>query len=146
MTNIAEERVRALLDAFETQDLEIMRQSFHPEATFELPFEDRFETKSGVDDVMAHFARCFDPDNGLFRTLVFDVQALFHDPDEDAIVVQYTSRGVLREFEADYENSYVGVLRIQDGVVARWQEYANPLKGTSRRLEALRQAVAASPG
>lgn len=133
--------VRSLLGAFEAQDIALMATSFHRDVTFELPFEDRFVTKVGIEAVLAHFRHCFDPEAGLFASLAFEVEALVHDPEADVSVAQYRSRGVLREFGADYENAYVGVFALRDGLVVRWQEYANPLKGTSRRLEALRRAA-----
>jgi ketosteroid isomerase-like protein len=133
--------IRKIFEAFAVKDLDTVRDSFHPDVSFELPFEDRFTGRFGKAAVVAHFEMVFDPAEGLFTEQHFEIDAIHVSTDLQTVVVQCRSAAILREFSAPYENSYVSVFALRDGLVHRWQEYANPLKGTSRRLEQLRSAT-----
>jgi ketosteroid isomerase-like protein len=131
--------IRRLFDAFAAKDFDTVRSSFHDDVCFELPFEDRFMGRFGKVEVIEHFEKkVYDPTNGLFSEQQFEIDAVHVTADGTTVVVQCRSTAILREFGAPYENQYVHVFALKGGLVLRWQEYANPLKGTSRRLEALR--------
>lgn len=67
----------------------------------------------------------------LFDPFEFTVVETYLGTDPDVIIVEYTSRGTARPTGRDYDNRYVGIMRVRDGKVQLWREYHNPEQMTA---------------
>jgi ketosteroid isomerase-like protein len=67
----------------------------------------------------------------LFDPFTFSVTETYLGVEPEVIIVEYTSRGRARPTGREYENRYVGVMRINDGQLRLWREYHNPEQMTA---------------
>lgn len=51
--------------------------------------------------------------------------------DPDVAVIEFSATGRVRETSAPFERSYIVVLTVRDGLVARYRDYWNPLESFS---------------
>lgn len=67
----------------------------------------------------------------LFDPFMFSVLDTYLGADPEVVIVEYASRGRARPTGRDYQNRYVGVMRIRDSKVHFWREYHNPEQMTA---------------
>jgi ketosteroid isomerase-like protein len=56
--------------------------------------------------------------------------------DPDVAIFEMTAAGRVKDTDEPYEMSYVVVLTVRDGRIARYRDYWNPLKALSVEAEA----------
>jgi ketosteroid isomerase-like protein len=116
MAHPNEELVRRGFDAFNTGDIDTIRELFDQDAVWHAPGRNPLAgDHQGVDAILGFFARAMEVTGGTFRAELHDVVA----NDEHAVAI-YVSRGQREGRTLD--NNTVLVSHIRDGRLAEtWQ-------------------------
>jgi uncharacterized protein len=116
MAHPNEELVRRGFDAFNTGDVNMLRELFHQDAVWHAPGRNPVAgDHQGVDAILGFFARTMEVTGGTFRVELHDVVA----NDEHAVAI-YVSRGQREGRTLD--NNTVLVSHIRNGRLAEaWQ-------------------------
>jgi len=67
---------------------------------------------------------------GMFDPMTLDVTAAYPCADSAMIVLEYASNATVKHNGNPYANRYVGIFRVEDGLVTFWREYHNPEEAT----------------
>jgi ketosteroid isomerase-like protein len=62
----------------------------------------------------------------MFNPFRLEVTATYPGADGITIVAEYTSDGVVAHNDRPYLNRYVGIFRIESGLITFWREFHNP--------------------
>jgi len=57
----------------------------------------------------------------------YEITAVFDLVDPNCLIAEYHSNSRFRPSGAPYRNDYLGIFRFDDGLVAYWREYINPV-------------------
>lgn len=96
----------------------------HDDVVFEFPFPAAGTPpfKRGKDSFMEGFYMI----KASFKHFALIPGQFYFDPEQNTVVAEFTSFGVLAATDTDYHNRYVGVFGFRDGKIALWREYLNP--------------------
>jgi len=74
----------------------------------------------------------------------YKINHIYEMADPALLIAEYTSHTVYRPTRRPYSNSYLGILRFDDGKVTQWREYLNPLVIKESMLADFEKPVPAS--
>lgn len=107
--------------AFQTGDLDALRELFAPDLKWHTPGNGRYSgTRNGVDDTVAMFLQQFEESGGTFKVEVHDILA----NDEHAVALGTASA---QKDGRSISSNYTHVVHLRDGKVAEsWIFDENP--------------------
>jgi uncharacterized protein len=114
------------------RDLDAFEEIWTRDAVQAIPFPPEgfgaFVTPSfeGRAAIMAHYRAAF----ANRRDHVFTIAAIHRLPDAETVIVEAAGRSLVGETGRIYENRYVCVFEITDGLISRLREYVDPLAFT----------------
>jgi len=62
-----------------------------------------------------------------FDPYAYKITMFYDMADPAMLIVEYTSHTIYHPTGQPYSNAYLGILRFEDGKIAYWREYLNPL-------------------
>ncbi|MUM18906.1 nuclear transport factor 2 family protein [Mycobacterium sp. CBMA271] len=112
-------------------DINKVRAELHETLFFRLPYEEAVPDldRDGFIQLLEGIFATFDKFE-ITVTQVFDLL------DPTIVIATYTGDCSVRGQGTAYRNEYIGLFELTDGLIARWQEYDNPVV-VSRALAAL---------
>ncbi len=114
------ERIRSYFDLIATGDVEALAQHWHDEIVFETPFSftgqpSRTEGKQAVYERLS-------TSYGLV-SMVFHITEIYELTDPDRFLVEYSSDGHMLDSGERYQNDYITLVEVQDGLISRYREF-----------------------
>lgn len=62
----------------------------------------------------------------IFTSFKLHIHEIYDCPDQDAVVFEQTSSGILAANNQPYSNRYLMIFKFRDGKVVLWREFFNP--------------------
>jgi uncharacterized protein len=116
--------VRRFLDMVAAMDFDGAADMLTEDSIVAMPFSPKSDPHEGREAMRAAFKR----DVPLFLArIAFTIERAAFDPEEQRIVVEYSSEGTLVSGRP-YANRYIGTWDFRGEAIAGWREYFNPLK------------------
>jgi ketosteroid isomerase-like protein len=99
-------------------------QYLHPEIVVDCPFPAFHQgpMRRGASQIAAGFA--FLP--AVFSRFKLTITGVFDCPEQNSVVFEQLSEGVLKATGAAYANRYLMIFGFRDGKIVLWREYFNP--------------------
>jgi ketosteroid isomerase-like protein len=114
---------RELFGSLSSGDVEAFASKLHPDVVFQCPFYTSVPDVQGRDALRHMFVQV----HTLFSRVHYEVVDAFSAQDPSRVIVECFGDNVAATTGAAYQNHYVILLRIHDGVVVEWREFSNPL-------------------
>jgi ketosteroid isomerase-like protein len=110
-------------------DTQALLSRCRDDVVFEFPFApegrpQRLEGKQAVGEYLAAIA------SGAVLERLTSLE-MHQTVDPDVAVIEFSASGRVRDADSPFERSYVVVLTVRDGLVARYRDYWNPLASFS---------------
>ena len=114
------ERIRSYFDLIATGDVEALAQHWHDEIVFEAPFSftgkpSRTEGKQAVYERLS-------TSYGLV-SMAFHITEVYELTDPDRFLIEYSSDGHMLDSGERYQNDYITLVELQDGLISRFREF-----------------------
>ena len=114
------ERIRGYFDLIATGDVDALSPHWHDEIVFEAPFS--FTGKPsctvGKQEVYDRLSASY----GLV-SMAFHITAIYELIDPDRFLVEYDSDGDMLGSGEKYQNSYITLVELRDGLISRFREF-----------------------
>ena len=114
------QHIREYFDLIATGDVDALARYWHEEIVFEAPFS--FTGKPsrtvGKQEVYDRLSTSF----GLV-SMAFHITEIYELIDPDRFLVEYNSDGHLLGSGERYQNSYITLVEMQDGLISRFREF-----------------------
>ena len=113
-------RIQGYFDLIATGDVDALSQYWHDEIVFEAPFSftgkpSRTEGKQEVYDRLS-------TSYGLV-SMAFHITEIYELIDPDRFLMEYNSDGHMLGSGERYQNSYITLVEMQDGLISRFREF-----------------------
>ncbi|MCQ3811124.1 MAG: nuclear transport factor 2 family protein [Acidimicrobiia bacterium] len=114
------ERIREYFDLIATGDVDELAQYWHDEIMFEAPFSftgkpSRTVGKQAVYDRLS-------TSYGLV-SMAFHITEIYELSDPDRFLVEYDSDGHMLGSGERYQNSYITLVEVREGLISRFREF-----------------------
>ena len=114
------QQIREYFDLIATGDVDALARYWHDEIVFEAPFS--FTGKPsrtvGKQEVYDRLSTSY----GLV-SMAFRISEIYELIDPDRFLVEYNSDGHMLGSGEQYQNSYITLVEMQDGLISRFREF-----------------------
>lgn len=114
------QRIREYFDLIATGNVDTLAQYWHDEIVFEAPFSFTGKPSRTVGKQAVH-DRLF-TSYGLV-SMAFHIIEIYELIDPDRFLVEYDSDGHMLGSGERYQNSYITLVEMQDGLISRFREF-----------------------
>ncbi len=113
-------RIRAYFELIATGDVDALAQYWHDEIVFEAPFSftGKPSRTAGKQKVYDRLSTSY----GLV-SMAFHITEIYELINPDRFLVEYDSDGHMLGSGERYQNSYITLVEIQDGLISRFREF-----------------------
>ena len=114
------ERIRVYFDLIATGDVDALSQHWHDEVVFEAPFSftGKPSRTAGKQAVYERLSTSY----GLV-SMAFHLTEVYELSDPDRFLVEYDSDGRMLGSGERYQNSYITLVEMRDGLISRFREF-----------------------
>ena len=118
------EVTRTVIDLVCDYRFDELEQYIHEDIVMEAPYQAFHQgpMKRGRAAFMAGFS--FIPT--VFKSFKLNIHEVYDCPDQDVVVFEQTSFGILAANGKTYQNRYIMVFGFRDGKIILWREFFNP--------------------
>jgi hypothetical protein len=114
------EQIRAYFDLIATGDVDALARYWHDEIVFEAPFSftGKPSRTTGKQEVYERLSTSY----GLV-SMAFRITEVYEFIDPDCFLVEYDSDGHMLGSGERYQNSYITLVEMRDGLISRFREF-----------------------
>jgi ketosteroid isomerase-like protein len=115
--------VLEVFDALSSGDVDAFVSKLDPEVVFQCPFYASVPDVQGRDALRHMFVQV----HTLFSRVHYEVVDAFSAQDTSRVIIECFGDNVAASTGAAYQNHYVILMRVRQGLVVEWREFSNPL-------------------
>jgi len=117
------------MDANGMRDLDAIMAFWSDDIHYEIPY-----APAGVETVMdgkEAAGAMMKWTQGQFRDIRQTITGMFYDPDQNVVTVEALMSRIIHKTGKLYENRYIFVITLRDGLIVRFHEYLNPIPASA---------------